>query len=485
MRSAALRHEDLDRGWDDAAVQMRPAALPKRGLSGLDMTLLVIFLLGMYLSISVQLTKSIPFPNAPAGIVGIVMLWRQRHRVTQQHVNGFLLVFLVYLASVFAAPNALQFFGKRFTGLVQITYSFVLGYALFMTVTQATRKQLAKIFLVFSVAIAIGCLLENYTGLREVSNAFRRIAYKSTVFYDADIRDVIIYGRVRPKLFTSEPSYVTFAYAVFCFAWFVFSEWRWKYGGYMVLIGVGQFVMPGPTLLLALAMILPYELFLGGRSSSRGMNVQRVFRVTVLSLLLGILAFWIATTFYSERIRLLQNHGDTSFFFRETGPALVAKYVIENYSVAGVGLTSEQFVANAVLSVFQRSPAFTSAWTFYGIADTLVNYFWLHWIYLGLVFGTLAIVALYTWVRLLGVASPMFAWAIWLIMGQSLGAYVGPRAWFVFFLAAAGAALHQKAQMVFVPQTPLDLAPAMVAGRQTRGRVGQWSSPSRHLLRSR
>jgi hypothetical protein len=192
---------------------------------------------------------------------------------------------------------------------------------------------------------------------------------------------------------------------------------------------------------------------------------------------------WVGLTFYSERLKLLQNHGDASFFFRETGPALVAKYVIENYSLGGVGLTSESFVANTVVSVFQRSPAFASAWTFYGISDTLVNYFWLHWIYLGLIFGILAMIAIYTWTRLIGVSTPMFAWFIWAIMGQSLGAYVGPRTWFVYFLAAAGAAVHQKAQIVFVPQTPLDLAPAMVAGRR-QARMTRWS-PGQHLLRAR
>ena len=485
MRRAAVRtdRDVAEADWNDAGVQMRPAILQKEGLNWVDMTLLVIFILGIYLNVSLQLSKTIPFPNAPSGIVGMVMLWRQRHRITQTHVNGFLLVFLVYLASMFAAPNATQYFGKRFTGLVQITYSFVLGYALFMTVIQATRKQLAKLFLIFSLAIAVGCFLENYTGLREVSNAFRRIAYKSTVFYDADVRDMILYGRVRPKLFTSEPSYVTFSYTVFCFAWFMFSELRFKIIGYLVLIGLGQLVMPGPTLLLALAMVAPYELFMGGRSDSRGVNVQRVFRVSVITLLLGILAVGIGMTFYSERLRLLQNHGDASFFFRETGPALVAKYVIENYSLGGVGLTSEQFIANTVVSVFQRSPAFAAGWTFYGISDTLVNYFCLHWIYLGLIFGLIAIMAIYAWARMLGVATPMFAWAIWAIMGQSMGAYVSPRAWFVFFLAAAGAALHQKAQIVFVRQSPLDLAPAMVAGRRQVA-TARWS-PGQQLFRPR
>ncbi len=466
---------------------MRPFVAPKQGLGWVDMALLIVFLLGIYLSISIQLTKTIPFPNAPAGLVGIVLLWRQRHRITQLHVNGFLLVFLIYLASIFAAPNALQLFGKRFTGLVQLTYSLVLGYSFFLTLSQATRKQAAKLFFWFCLAIVVGCALETYAGLREVSNAFRRLAYKSTVVYDADVRDIIIYGRIRPKLFTSEPSYVTFAFTMFSFAWFMLSEWRWKYLGYLALIGAGQLVMPGPTLLLALAMVLPYEFFLGGRSESRGVNVQRVFRLAVITLLLGILVVGIGMSFYSERLRLLQNHGDASFFFRETGPALVAQYVIEHYTLAGVGLTGEQFIANTVVSVFQRSSAFTSSWaSFYGISDTLVNYFWLHWIYLGLIFGLLTFVGLYIWMRLLNVGTPMFCWAIWAIMGQSLGAYVGPRTWFVFFVAAAGAALHQRgAPAVYAPRGPLEMQPAYVAARRSGDRRGRWQElPSQNAVGS-
>src|SRR5262249_29587708 len=153
--------------------------------------------------------------------------------------------------------------------------------------------------------LIVGSLLENYTGLRAISDQFRRAAYPSAYIYDADLRDQIIYGRIRPKLFTSEPSYVTFGFTLFAFAWYMFSEWRWKFLGYLVMVALGQFAMPGPTLLLTLALVVPYELFLGGKGRSVGINVGRMFKVGALTLFLGSLAVLIATTLYAERLRLL------------------------------------------------------------------------------------------------------------------------------------------------------------------------------------
>jgi len=432
---------------------MIPVNDPRAKLGWLDLTLLIVFVLGMYLSVAIQLTKSIPFPNAPAGIVGIVMLWRQRHRITQTHVNGFLLVALIYFASMFVAPDTLPMFNKRFTGLVQLLYSLVIGYAFFMTLTRASRKQAASIFLCFCIFLIVGSLLESYTGLRAISDKFRAAVYPSFNIYDADLRDMLIYGKIRPKLFTSEPSYVTFAFTLFAFSWFMFSERRFKLIGYLVLIGAGQIAMPGPTLLLAMALVVPYELFLGGRARAPGIDFQRVAKVGVLGLFLGTLAVVFAMTFYAERIKQFNSHGDTSFFFREIGPALVAKYVIGHYPMTGAGLTSEKLLTNAVLTVYEHSPLF-STWQIPNIAEALTNYFWLHWIYMGLFFGVLVFLGFYLWMRALGVASPLFCFAVWTIMGQSIGAYVGPRTWFVMLLAAAGAVMHNQVRQYAAQAAP-------------------------------
>ena len=119
--------------------------------------------------------------------------------------------------------------GKRTTGLLQLTYSLVIAYGMFLTLIRADRSQIAAILLTFCLFIITGCVLETWGGLRPVSDFVRGKLYSNGYIYDADLRDEILYGRVRPKLFTSEPSAVTFAYTHYCAVWLAVSAWRYKY----------------------------------------------------------------------------------------------------------------------------------------------------------------------------------------------------------------------------------------------------------------
>ena len=93
--------------------------------------------------------------------------------------------------------------------------------------------------------------------------------------------------------------------------------------------------------------------------------------------------------FFAERLNELATGRDASFFYRFTGPMLVAFDMFRTYPWAGAGLTGEPFITNNVMNVYMNSPSFQAAWRISRIADVLTNYVWLHWIYLGLVWGVL------------------------------------------------------------------------------------------------
>ena len=208
-----------------------------RRLDAIDVALVVLFLLGLYLGVSLQITSKIPLTCAPSGAAGLIMLWRRRDRIQPVHLAGLLVVIALYLGSVLAASDV-SFLSKRFTGLVQLTYSLVIGYAMFLTLVDGERDQIATILLAFCLFIIVGCLLEAYAGLRPLSDKVREHLYDPGVVYDGDRRDEILYGRIRPKLFTSEPSAVTFAYTHFSSVWLVVSRWRHKLAVYAGLIGL-------------------------------------------------------------------------------------------------------------------------------------------------------------------------------------------------------------------------------------------------------
>jgi len=98
-----------------------------------------------------------------------------------------------------------------------------------------------------------------------------------------------------------------------------------------------------------------------------------------------------------------------------------------------------------VTNLYVRSSGYSAGWQVVSPAtELLINYFWLHWIYLGVVWGLIITIALTVWLHVLGVPSPAFCWLVWAIMGQASGAYVGPTCWAVMFLAGAAAMLHER-----------------------------------------
>jgi len=121
--------------------------------------------------------------------------------------------------------------------------------------------------------------------------------------------------------------------------------------------------------------------------------------------------------------------------------------IMAHYPLAGAGVTGEPFIEAEVTNLYVRSSGYSAGWQVVSPAtELLINYFWLHWIYLGIVWGLIIIAALTLWLRVLGVPSAAFCWMVWAILGQASGAYVGPTCWAVLFLAAAAAVLHERAK---------------------------------------
>src|SRR3546814_10078744 len=86
----------------------------------------------------------------------IVFFFSSRRRHTRcALVTGVQTCALPISASLSASDAS--FLAKRFTGLVQLIYSLAIGYALFLTLFEAGRRQLAGLFLGFCVFILVGC----------------------------------------------------------------------------------------------------------------------------------------------------------------------------------------------------------------------------------------------------------------------------------------------------------------------------------------
>jgi hypothetical protein len=424
------------------ALVNRPLARHGARLAPLDIALICVFLLGIYTNYTIGISAKVPFPSVPSGIAGMILFWRRRDQISPRALGGLAGVVALYVISIVCAANW-NFLPRRFNGLIQLSYSLTIGYALYLTVMLGSRRQMAALFLTFSLVILTGCLLEDYGGLRSISDSVRTILYTRGI-YENDLRDLLLYRRIRPKFFASEPASVTFCFSLFTFVWMVMSEWRFKIPLYVALVGAGLVAMPGPTLLLMLLLILPYMLFLDSRRDGR-LNVVRVFRVCCMAAIFLVAFVVLGKALFSERLRELSEGNDPSFFYRVQGPALAAVDTLKDHPIAGAGLTGEPFIEQRIVNEYLRSPAYSERWgTVHPSTELVINYFWLHWIYLGIFWGAAIAIAITIWLEIIGVPSPAFCWIVWAILGQASGAYVGPLCWAVMFLTGAGAALQQR-----------------------------------------
>ncbi len=204
-----------------------------------------------------------------------------------------------------------------------------------------------------------------------------------------------------------------------------------------------------------LLIVLPYMLFLASRRNGR-LDLNRFLKVAAVALAFSVAFLVVGQSMFAERLKQITSGNDASFFYRVRGPAIAGMDIITNYPFAGAGLTGEPFIEDEVLDLYARSTGFSTGWQIVSPAsELLINYFWLHWIYLGLIWGSATMIALTYWLRLLRVPSAAFCWSVWAIMGQASGAYVGPTCWAVLFLAAAAAVIHQRIDEDVVPAEPI------------------------------
>lgn len=407
--------------------------------------LVVLYLLGFYLGVAAKLPGGIPVPAVLAGIAGALLLLKNTGRIAERHLVPLITVLVLYLLSVLTVPNY-GYLREHFKGFIQLSYSLILGYGLFLAITRHRRIELTRVFLLFCLAILVGCAFENFTGFREISNDFRSRVFESGL-YEADLRDQYLYGRIRPKLFTSEPSAVTFAYTLFAFAWYVLAHARLKLLAYIALLMAGYWLMRGPTLLLGFALIPVYEVLLASRRGPTGiarLDLSRASLALAFTAILVVAAIFAGSALYAERIEDIVAGRDISFFARMIAPLLTAIAIVGEHPLTGAGLTGWEFIEPTVQQIYATAPTLSLDYHFSSAAPAITNYFWLHWIFLGLFWGSVLIAALTWFVHALGTPSVLFCWAAWVVFGQGSGGYVDPRTWTVLLLTCAIAVLHER-----------------------------------------
>ncbi len=156
-----------------------------------------------------------------------------------------------------------------------------------------------------------------------------------------------------------------------------------------------------------------------------------------LALGVGAVFLYVAlTTVLSERLDVILAGSDDSFTIRVIAPIKIAWETITRYPIFGAGIGGREAIIDILLQTYL--PIVMRIDIIYNrLLVGITSVFWLHWIFFGLVGGSLALLAIVKLMRCLSGGPLMFPAIVILGFSHTMGAYVGPRYWSIFFIVLA------------------------------------------------
>ncbi len=443
----------------DAAITA-PQAQATTGKSLIGAVLVALYLVGIYTHVTVFVAPSVPWPAAAAGAAGALLLLKNISAVRPKHVTPMFFLLCVGFASTLFAPEFSSLLAERIKSLLLLTYSITTCYGFYLEIVQWRRDQVARLFLIASVLVIVGCALEAFTTFGDISDSFRLAVFPEEYLYIENVRDRVLFGMVRPKLFTAEPSFVAIFLVLVITVWLVLSTSPSRFFWYFVMLGLGLFLIRSPVMLLGAVTGGAAGFSFAARASptERGKRVNKIILISLALMVSAAFLYVALITIMSERLDVILAGHDDSFTVRITAPFQIAWETIARYPFFGAGIGGREAILDIVLQTYL--PVIAGIDHMYDrLAVGITSVFWLHWIFFGLIGGVAALMAIVKLMRSLGAGSLFFPAIVVLGFSHTMGAYVGPRFWTVFFVVLAATHLARMTQAEPAAEPAMGLAP--------------------------
>ena len=391
-----------------------------------------LFLCGLYTGVFFYFTDRLFIPFFICGLIAPYFILKNINSIRLPYLIPLIYIYAVTMVGMVFAPDALGQFFERFKGITHLIYSTSVALLFFINMRKWKPELVSKLFMGFVLFILVGTMLEVYTPFKYLSDEFRHSVFRSGV-YEADMRDLILYGQIRPKLFTSEPSHVAKFYTLSLFVWFALSKHSWRYLIYFLFAALGFAVIRSPIIVLSLPLALAIEIFLRKsiNLSSIVTKEKPVIKGSLAVLIIiSILLLTVAlNTILVHRVRTVIAGTDGSFAGRIIGPALIALNTVKEFPIWGAGITGKEAISDVIFDSFwavgvRRDDPYAAG----------CNFLMLFICYYGILGGGLFIVGFIALLRRLKIGNGMFVTLSIIIFSQTMGAFVGLRTWGYIFI---------------------------------------------------
>jgi hypothetical protein len=398
--------------------------------------MLVIFsLAGIYTYAGIYIDGQMVVPVMVGGIGGMALLLLNSSRIRKRHVRYMGVLLLLSTLSIILTTGG-GFFWDKFRGLALLIYSILISYGVYLGVSRMNRFDLERVLYIAIVMILVGCFFETYLGLRLISDSFREAVHQ-TYLYQANDRDISMFGAIRPKLFTAEPSYVATFFVTAITAWLVVAASEKKYVFYVVAVSLALLLTGSPMVLLAVINGTVIYIFQRKKRST----ILLPLRYVLASIFTFILLMIMLTTVLATRIEAITSGRDDSFNLRVIAPVYMTLSVLREKPLFGSGLSGSEAVQS---NIVEGAIAVNLFRVDASKIDRVQNTFWLVWLFFGLLGGPAVFYLMYKFINSFEVGNSYRCAILLLILSQAgLGAPHAPRYWFFMMILLAALEVAQ------------------------------------------
>lgn len=355
--------------------------------------LVIIFLFGIHSRFTLYLSSSLYIPYFFSGLSGILLLIKNLKKIRPVHIKPIVYLLFIAAISIIISPEPTVFLIERFKAFIYLAYSLTIAYAIYLELSQWNLRHIICLFFCAMTTIFLGCALENYTSIKNISDHFRTIAYP--FYYTSEIRDMVLHGGIRPKLFTAEPSHLASSYILVSITWLIISENRFKFFIYLVLFSIIVFLIRSPIMFIGLFSAFIIYLHSNIIKKNKFLDPSKPLKsISILLIIIVIFYSTLATALYG-RLEMVVKGQDESILLRLVTPIFIAYETIVQYPFFGAGIGGKEAVENITYSVFLKHDIDVNRLSKgIGIAHTIPNAFWEYWIVFGLFGGFLGLLCL-------------------------------------------------------------------------------------------
>lgn len=300
-----------------------------------------VFLIGFYLHADFVLGEGLKIPAAGALVGGGGLLALHMGRLR----HGDLLFAGVWIAiasvSLFLNPHfwdarTFDRHGAAFaTSFLVFAASLAMAFGVFAGFRRWPRQRMANMALAALLLLLAGVAAERWLGLAAASDAVRTMLYAQDVTYAANLRDRLLYGSVRAKLFTSEPSHVAKFYVLMVLVWYATARNGWRIPVLYMLLGAGVALVQSPTILAALPAAWMADL-------CRSRGALGWLLAAAAALVLAPVAIVAGESMFAGRLDHILTGQDASFLIRIILPFEVLARVWGDYPLFGLGFGAKE-----------------------------------------------------------------------------------------------------------------------------------------------